>query len=299
MYDLIVIGGGFWGTMAALLAREAGQETLLLDDLNPQGASRNAAGIVSLGWYRWRMTRDKKDVVGNIFGDTFTPSDAVWGVNFLRERGLLRHTGEEVFTLAGNHKFRDDLWLLSSPQELFELVERTEAKALCLQKLPECWSVLTENRIFNAHKLILAAGAFTDTLLEASNIPPIGVKGLRGRGLLIEPHKIFDVPLTVQVAPYSHLTMRPWGKGMARVGDTVEKIPGGDERLLPLKTFAERIAPANQIVKVFDGLRPVTEKVFIQEIKPGLVVATGGHRVGLALAPSAARKALALLGVNV
>lgn len=298
MYDLIVIGGGFWGTMAALQAREAGLDTLLLDDLNPQGASRNAAGIVSLGWYALLGRRiDRKDVVANIFGDTFTRSDVLWGVNFLRERGLLKQTGEEVFTLAGNRKFREDLWLLSAPQDLFDLTPRTWAKVDKLVKGRDYWAILTENREHLTRRVILAAGAFTDTLLEASNLPAVGVKGLRGRGLLIDPHKVFDVPHTVQVAPYSHLTLRPWQGGMARVGDTVERTPGGEERLLPLKALAEQLAPNYQSVKVFDGLRPVMDKAFIQVIKPGLVVVTGGHRVGLALAPSAARKALALLGI--
>src|SRR5687768_3204699 len=120
MLDLIVIGGGFWGTACAVMAESLGLSVVLVDDLNPQGASRNAAGIVSLGWYRWRMKRDQKDVIGNIFSETFVPQDANFGAGWLRDRGLLRQTGEEFFTLAGNQHFREDIWLLSSPQEFFE-----------------------------------------------------------------------------------------------------------------------------------------------------------------------------------
>jgi glycine/D-amino acid oxidase-like deaminating enzyme len=298
MYDLIVIGGGFWGSMTALHAQKKGLSVLLLDDLNPQGASRNAAGIISLGWYQWRQTRDKKDVVGNIFGDLFTFADAAYGVGLLRDYGLLRQTGEEMFTLAGNRRFRQDLWLLSSPQELFELAERKQRQVERLVREDGRWRVQTAEVNYFAQRVVIAAGAFTDDLLVASGLSPIGVKGLRGRGLLIQPHKVFDVPHTVQVAPYSHLTLRPWKGGLARVGDTVEKKPAGDERLEPLKDFAAKLAPQYEITKVFDGLRPVTEKAFIQLVAPDLVVATGGHRVGLALAPAAAVKALALLGVK-
>lgn len=298
MHDLIVVGGGFWGTMTAYLARAAHRDVLLLDDLNPQGASRNAAGIVSLSWYRWRQTRDKKDIVGNIFADTFSTADAVQGVNLLRDLGLLKQTGEECFTLAGNRKFKSDLWLLSSPQALFDQTDRTWAVVQKLVKGKGYWVVLTENRELLARSVVLAAGAFTDALLEASGLKPLGIKGLRGRGLLIRPHKQFDVPHTVQIAPYSHVTLRPWADGMARVGDTVEQKPGGDEKLEPLKRIAFSLAPAYEQVKVMDGLRPVLPKVFVGEVASGLVVATGGHRVGLALAPAAAKKSLALLGIS-
>lgn len=298
MHDLIVIGGGFWGTMTASLARLWNRNTLLLDDLHPQGASRNAAGIVSMGWYRWRQTRDRKDIVGNIFAGTFQTADAVYGVHVLRDMGLLRQTGEECFTLAGNRKFKDDLWLLSSPQDLFAQVDRTWGKVQKLVRERGYWLVVTEDRQYMTANVVVAAGAFTDALLAASGLPTVGVEGLRGRGLLIQPHKRFDVPHTVQIAPYSHVTLRPWKDGLARVGDTVEKKPGGDEKLLPLHTIARTLAPQYETVKVFDGLRPVLQKVFIGEIAPGLVVATGGHRVGLALAPAAAKKALALLGVS-
>lgn len=298
MFDVVVIGGGFWGTMTARLACQLGRNVLLLDNLKPQGASRNAAGIISLGWYRWPKNPDSKDIAANMFRHTFTYADVIYGVNVLRDLGLIRQTGEEMFTLAGNRKFKDDLWLLSSPADLFETAVRTWGNVQKLVRERGYWLVVTEDRQYMTAQVVLAAGAFTDQLLQASDLPPIGVTGLRGRGLLINPHKQFDVPHTVQIAPYSHVTLRPWKDGLARVGDTVEKKPGGDEKLLPLQNIARALAPQYEQVKVFDGLRPVMQKAFIGEVAPGLVVATGGHRVGLGLAPAAARKALAILGVE-
>lgn len=292
VYDLIVIGGGFWGTACAVEAQERGLDTLLLDDDRPMAASRNAAGIVSLGWYRWRMTRDRKDVTGNIFADTFARSDADYGVRWLLERGLLRQTGEEFFSLRGNRQFRSDLYLLSSPADLFQLAPRKYLTVLQLVRERGHWLIVTREQTYTARGVVLAAGAFTDELLTASGLEPVGVTGLRGRGLLLRSDRRLDVPYTVQIAPYSHVTLRPWSNGLIRVGDTVEKTPGGDARLEPLQRVAGWVVPGFRQERMLDGLRPVLPKVLIKPVAPGLVVATGGHRVGLALAPRAAQLAL-------
>jgi len=299
VYDLIVVGGGFWGTAAAVIAREAGLDVLLLDDRDPRGASRNAAGITTLSWYAYqKATRVYSPFFVNLFGKHFDLNDAKCGVRWMLDRDVMHQTGEEFF-YGHSHKTRPQTYLLNSPDAFFALAERTFDKAQKLVKGTGYWVVLTETREHLGKCVLLATGAFTDILLEASDIPPLGVSGLRGRGLLVDPHKTFDVPITVRLTLSKYYALRPWIGHMARVGDTVEKGDQGDKPLDDLKVFAERLVPGYTVKKVFDGLRPTTlQGALIEEIKPGLVVATGGHRVGLALAPSAARKALALLGVQ-
>lgn len=298
MYDLIVIGGGFWGTAAAVQAREAGLDTLLLDDNNPQGASRNAAGIMSLNWYKFqRKTRIYTPTITNLMAGLFSYADAAWGVQWYVERGLAHFTGEHYLSAKGQPQFRKDCFLLNSPAEALALGQAERGRAVKLVKGRGYRVVLTEARELLARRVILTAGAFTDALLEQSNLPTVGVSALRGRALVYQTDRVFPTPLTYKASVGQQYTLRQWGTRQVRLGDTTERGETSNA-LDKMRAFAAtELQPLNEI-QVLDGLRPITDKMIVQAIKPGLVVATGGHRVGLALAPSAARKALELLGVD-
>ena len=58
------------------------------------------------------------------------------------------------------------------------------------------------------------------------------------------------------------------------------------------------MSPGAKTVRVLDGMRPVCERFTVCEIAPGLVAATGGHRVGLGIAGTIAERALRILGVQ-
>lgn len=285
--------------MAAVLAREAGLDTLLLDDLNPQGASRNAAGIMSLDWYKFqRKTRIYTPTITNLMGGLFCHADAAWGVEWFMDHGLAQHTGEHYQNANGLPQLRRDCFLLNSPDEVLALGQAERGRAVKLVKGGDYWVVLlTELREVLTRRVIVAAGVFTDALLERSGLQPVGVTALRGRALVYLSNRDFSTPFTYKASVGQQYTFRPWGKGLVRLGDTTER--SADSKALDkMRTFAATELYEPQEVKVLDGLRPITDKMIVQQIKPGLVIATGGHRVGLALAPAAARKALELLGVN-
>lgn len=295
MHDLIVIGGGFWGTACAVTARERGLDVLLLDDAHPQGASRNAAGIMSLNWYKYQQrTRIYTPTITIMMGALFTYADAAYGVRWYQERGLARFTGEAYQSSIGKPQFRKDCYLLNSPQQMLDLGQAERGRAVQLVKGRNYWVVLTEARELLARRIILATGAFTDALLDASNIPPLGVNALRGRALVYKTVRRFETPLTYKASVGQQYTFREWGDGLVRLGDTTER--GTQSQALDkMRAFALTELPVPEEIQVLDGLRPVAERMIIQAVKPGLVVATGGHRVGLALAPRAAELALKAL----
>lgn len=298
MHDLIVIGGGFWGVAAVVQAREAGVDTLLLDDAHPQGASRNAAGIMSLDWYKFqRKTRIYTPTITNLMGSLFAYSDAAYGVEWFQERGLAGFTGEDYRSAGGQPQFRRDCYLLNNLDAFLSQGQAQSARVQRVAPIHRGWMVFTPDTKYKTRHLILATGSFTDALLLASGLPALGVEALRGRALVYRTNRRFAVPMTYKASVGQQYTFRQWGEGYVRLGDTTER---GDNSgaLDKLRAYAQTELPQGQEAQVLDGLRPVAKQMIVQVVAPGLVVATGGHRVGLALAPAAARKALALLGVE-
>ena len=74
-----VVGGGFWGRAVAVRLGEAGVECRVFDDAAPSGASRNAAGICKLSWYRQETVRKMIDGV-------FTYAEFLRGFSWLADR---------------------------------------------------------------------------------------------------------------------------------------------------------------------------------------------------------------------
>lgn len=295
VHDLIVIGGGFWGTAAAIQAREGGRDVLLLDDDNPQGASRNAAGIMSLNWYKFqRPTRLYTPTITLMMGSLFTYADAVWGVDWYSERGLANFTGEHYLRYQGQPQFRRDCHLLNDLDTFLRLGQPEQTSVIRLFQEKGYWFVETPEQTYRTVKVIVAAGAFTDHLLQASALPTVGVGALRGRAIVYQTARRFPVPLTYKASVGQQYTFRQWGEGLVRLGDTTERGEG-DKALDKLRAFAATELPTLAEVQVLDGLRPVCKQMVVKQVAPGLVVMTGGHRVGLALAPAAAKKALEVL----
>jgi len=292
--DLVVIGGGFWGVAASSIARERGLDTLLIDNADPNGASRNAAGIVCLRWYR-------QDTVRHMLPDTWSAEDAIHGLEWLAKHVPLARTGEQFLnaTTDSGRRYERDCYLVSSCEAVLELVPKWRANATRVTRVREGWRIgVSGDGDIITPRLIVAAGTMTDNLLASAGVRAVGVTALRGRALLLRPPQQvlhdFDVPLTVLARPYTHFTFRRWGSDLIRLGDTVERQPR-DNALVELRTIARRYLPeSTEEVGVMDGLRPVCGRFHVAEHAPGLVAATGGHRVGLALAEPAGRRAVEL-----
>jgi glycine/D-amino acid oxidase-like deaminating enzyme len=286
--DLVVVGGGFWGAGVALLAGEAGWDVMLLDSGESLGASRSAAGIVCEGWYRQATV--KKMMPGD-----WTREEVTDSIRWLERFGLEK-TGE-VFSSYRRSRpvLRDDCYLLPSPESLLGKVRPTGGRVLSLREAGGVVEVRTAKELLRAGRVVVAAGAFTDTLLKGSNLPVVGVVPLRGRAVVGSSSEGCKVPHTYMSRPYTHWTSRPWPGGGVRVGDTVERGAGGPGRLAELELQAGRMVKGYRRQAVLEGLRPVCGKMVVGKVSRRVIVAVGGHRVGLGLTGLVARRALSLL----
>lgn len=315
-----IIGGGFWGMTAAQMLDERGHDVTIWDADHDLGASQVAAGIIQLWWYE-SVTTSK------MLPEWWDESYPEWGVQWLDDHVNLLDTGELYTSYQGKEgEFRDDCYLIEECSQLLELQPVTEAEVHEIQPPddhPEGkWTVYFQSERLAAEvdTLIVAAGAWTDDLLRQSDLPEVGVEPLRGRALLLDPHEYDEeppqhydetkddlpdsmpdsTPHTIYPRPYSHLTLRPY-RGLYRFGDTTEQDLGGNEaELTRAMEKAGEIVGDYDLEEVQDGVRPVCDTITVQQIRsdlPSGVVMTGGHRVGLLLAPICARRALQLLNL--
>jgi len=296
MFELAVIGGGFWGTAVAYEARSRGVETVLIDDAGPAGASRAAAGIICLDWY-------KQDTVKRMLPAHWGPEAARYGLEWLGAAGgRLSRTGE---LFSGYHRpdtrYRPDCYLLASPGDLLETVPKRVGTVSGLVRevaSPSAWRItLADGDTIPARRVVVAAGAATDRILALARLLPVEVRPLFGRAIIGRTALDCTTPRTHMTRPYQHYTLRQWGHpgfGRVRLGDTVERLPNSSQ----VAAMLTSVAPVFGAIKVeeeLSGARPVCEKMVVRRVAPGCLAATGGHRVGLALAGWVAREAFRLL----
>lgn len=291
MKDLIVIGGGFWGTAIALVASESGLDVEILDSNDPRSASRNAAGIVCKHWYKQ----------GTILG--MTPADWVGhvdiGMEFLR-RFSINRTGEEFFSYQNkNRRLREDCYLLDSPGSVLSAFPRTIVRCESIVEAKDHVRIATNLGQVVGNNVCVAAGALTDAILASSNLSTVGVRPLRGRAITANTSTLLDVPCTYMSRPYTHWTLRKWPGGRVRIGDTVEKRLDKQDTPLnePRRLLSELCSDVANVI-IVDGTRPVCDEFVVRKVSSRVIVATGGHRVGLALAGYVAERVAVLLGAK-
>lgn len=286
MADLIVVGGGYWGVAIAYKARERGLSVLLFDDRRPEGSSRNSAGMMQRYWYKASTTLNH---IPRSWGWWRGPS-----LGWLESLGMVQNTGEMFATRSRPEaRFRDDLQMVD-PEAVLGLFPAVRGRVDRICREGGRWSVQVDGMDFPAASVAVAAGAWTDALLNASDLPAVGVQGLRGRAVILDQTAyVGQVPLTYMPKPYTHYTLRPWGNHW-RFGDTVEAHDNHvlDRWLMPTLTG---LIGQYTYVAMQDGIRPVCKQFVVEEIAPKLVVATGGHRVGLGMAEPVAGRVLDLL----
>lgn len=219
------------------------------------------------------------------------------GIEYLQKFGLTK-TGE-LFTSYQHdrEKFRPDCYLIPSCNSVFSQVSivRNLVESIDSTKTGVCLNTLRGTQ-YLADWAIVTAGAFTDQLLQASGFKTIGVTGLRGRALVYSLRRKLPQPVTHLVRPYTHLTLRPWGEGQARLGDSVERTDSrGDRPLEELREAMDLMNPKGKEVKVLDGLRPLCKQFTVEKVGRRVIAASGGHRVGLALSRGIANQVMRLI----
>lgn len=273
MYDLIVVGGGFWGVAQALFAEAHGKRVLLIDTPREGRASVAAAGMFSSRWFQGAMR--KKAVLAH--------QDAqMCGVKFNKP-------GADVINYMGERSFESDMWTFY-PQQFLALRPADRHERVVF--VSECSVETDGGDRFLANDVVLCCGIYTDELLQGSGFQPIGVKPLWGSAVIL-PVNSPNACLQAYTNPYAHYTIREWGKGATRIGETLEKKPGQREAYLNkmMTRMAEYLPTGEYDPYVMSGARPTLEGgMTVKKVAGGPYVATGGGRSGAVMSFWAARE---------
>jgi glycine/D-amino acid oxidase-like deaminating enzyme len=296
--ELIVIGGGYWGAGIAFEGRQRGWTVLVIDDGDGRSGSRAASAICDPHAYRTRI--GKKHLPPD-----WTDQDLTGSFDWLIQRGGYR-CREYLWNIRRNTPphFRGEVILLADPHVLTRLAGPfVRGQVVHAERDGGRWEVVVDpvesagQRLYlTAKRVAIAAGYRTDDCLDAFGLQPLGVGRLYGRGLNVvgATHAGVPHPISVQLRPYLKHTVRPWRDGTWRIGDSAEENPD-DRYVANLHTVGNKVFQHYTVQEVVEGFRPVLDRFLVTDLSPGLVVATGGHRLGLGITGLVAKKATEML----
>ena len=274
MFDVVVIGGGYWGSAIVRRLRAKRLDVLVLDAQREGAASRAAAGLVrASAWEKVQLPWWKQEhrlACRDSFQD-----------DWLEERISSEY--------APQPRIRGLIWC---GRPLLE--EAHLAQVLRLRRENSYWQVVTDVGDYATSSVVLAAGSWCDQILLASGLTTTGVIPAPGHALLGKGDLAGVWTRAYRLSGDTRTrtcTARPWVNGCIRVGDT---LPQRENEQLDVmaKFLSEFQTPkCGQIW----GIRPKLPSLFVEELAPGLVVATGGYRNGLATSPGVALRVEQLL----
>lgn len=271
-WDLLIVGGGYWGAAVSFEARKKGWRVAVVDDGDKRSGTRAASGVADRSAFKSEVFR-KYLPVG------WSDSDLDDSFNWLLERG-----GETVGEYFWNR------FAGTGPREGSECVY-IEGPETITNLLGSTYRGRFDPSKVDYKRLVVAAGYRTDEVLAQLGLDPLGVGKLYGRGIVAEGTPSLVTPVSVMIRPYCKHTVRRWGSGQWKVGDTAEKIPN-EKYLESLREVGRSVLSDYREVKVSEGFRPILPKFTVEKLTPSIVVATGGHRLGLGLAGLVAKKVM-------
>jgi glycine/D-amino acid oxidase-like deaminating enzyme len=282
MRDLAVIGAGYWGQATADLASELGFGVDVYDSGYHDSGSRNAAAIVDPAYLRRQVFLPQEEM--DLSLDWLVRRlDGVWTI-------------EHFWNLARGDPFplriKATRSLYVNNSRAIGLFPVSFGPVMELRQSRMGWTV--NGATYAA--VVVAAGVWTGELMLGLGVSlPIGE--LWGRGWVVSGEPRHPVPVEVMIAPYQKYVVREWGEGLYHVGDTAEPIPNYERAKARLQRVCQAVFHEYRVEEENVGRRPTTTngQPLISKQFPGLVVATGGRRLGLGLAHHAARRALGLL----
>lgn len=278
MIPWIIVGGGYWGSCIARALRQREIEVLLLDSQESGAASKAAAGLV-------RAIPDY--VRPNWWGPEHEAAcQTFWqGDDFICFPEQLFHQQQL------EPEFKRNVYCLKSCSEIAS-PEVTRQKVFSISPTKSGWTVETDQGPLAAEGVILAAGVWTDPILQASGLPVMHVASWPGRGA-IHTLQAISKSLTPSLSGRSAQVQSPaqvltWAYRLE--GDTrtrrVSAIPWQQSQDFYLTEGAagpllDRLALGPAKTQLF-GYRPRLRRWEVQQIAPRCIVATGGNRSGLA-----------------
>lgn len=259
-------------------ARCAGKSCLVIDDGDPKSGSRNASAICDPNAYN-----------SSIFSKYWPPS---WNKSHLNDSigWVLDVGGRWVTERFLNHYQKRDMReghtviYLPSPESLTDSIgDKLSSRVKAFGEGKAGVTVQTDAGRLSCRHLVVCAGYRTDEVLESGGLEPVGVTGLYGRGINAKGRPVMKHPVSVMIAPYVKHTVRVWPNGLWKVGDTAERKPN-DKKLENLRTVGRMVLEGYEEVAITEGFRPVLDRFTVEKVSDRVIIATGGHRLGLGLA---------------
>ena len=308
--DVLVIGGGFFGVATAAYLARKGLWTALLDQPLPGASSRAGSGYASPRW----VGRDLRE------GRRALETAMALGLR-LRPLLPLHYRVKDYEPLSPPkdlYVFDRDEYLLGLYQGIHLVGTATRIDVANGGADTSGGFVVWRNDVrgaqqppIEARSVVLALGHRTDEFLRDNGLLPVGVKGLPGSAAYYPGSPVSYTWL--KVGPYKHYAIRPWGDDMTRLCATVERNEAAvqrerDKMLAAGRSFIPSAVNGARPVRWETGIRPVISKgaPLVQRARyeamdgsqrehKGLVVATGGGRVGALAAFLAAEQAYSML----
>jgi glycine/D-amino acid oxidase-like deaminating enzyme len=291
MMSVAVIGGGFWGGAIQRHLKNKAVVTVM-DPGDTKAASNAAQGLARLDWLRSPTLRR---VIPDWWGRAHDEAS---------EAALVRLGAEEVAELVSTWSRpepvrRDGLLLVDAAQARAEVDYRV--RVLGLSQIGNHVLVKLEDDDSMAFdRVVIAAGVWSDRLLEASGLPKLGLQTWAGSTVLARARKQDADLHAVQThitSPYRHISMRPWRGPMVQIGATVVKGLDDQEQYDRMMERAKALWPGLAPSVRLQGWRPVGPdgQAVVERVSKGIIVATGGQRIGLVLAGGMARRVEELL----
>ena len=251
--EVLVIGGGLFGSIVAKALRDQGRSVLVVDDGRPGSGSRPAACLMKPSWF------------SGLGKEVYEPSlkllDRLYGVQDIKFRVPAGHVNVH--------------WV--KPADVLQAAD-VVARVNSLERTSDwCWRARINNGgDLIAKKVVVAAGIWTPLLVSS-----IKVDAQFGMAFLWPQGKI-EEPFVRVWAPYRQLVAFNRGDGLW-VGDgTAIKNWSNKYAEASLNRCSKEIGLEVEPQKLF-GARPYVadaKPCLLKEVSSGLWVATGGAKNG-------------------
>ena len=300
MKDVIVIGSGFWGSAIARKLKKAGLDYTVLDNGDGHSGTRNSGAYTCLRWF------DSGTILKHI-PENWTKEKVRRWVTWLVKQGYLELTGQWIYNKRlKTWKRYEDCYVMRDVSRFSNRTKAIAAEVLNIEMRKDRCRVNVMRlgspaaNSFDAKYVVMATGSWTDKILERSNLPISGTTTLIGRAVLLKPNKI-KLPfewkgevLSINTRPFKNFDLIPNAKNWWYFGATTEKEASEKAYDEMLTAAVDLVGDSAEITTVLVGFRPILDNG-VRQINDRVIVATGGGRIGLALAGPAADDVVSLI----
>jgi len=272
-FDLIIVGGGLFGSVLAEAARYNGANVIIIDSEQPNAGSKPAACLIKPSWLSTFSNKQRDAALDTL--------DDFYG---LREiQFTLQPTGvKTTLYQAPPSSILNNLMLERINGEVKTIMGNASSYYTVRVEIS---GIADEEVKLRARRVIVAAGIWSTKLVEQYTM-----KGQWGSAYMTEG-ETFDLEPAIKVwAPYKQLVRFNRGDGIW-VGDgtALRKESLTDERALQSHHRCQSFAERNFLSKELRGVRPYAKPTpgapcLFEQYMPGCWIATGGAKNGVTAA---------------